>query len=42
VVDSYFDPVASAWTRVAGAALLVAAVGLTAALGYALFELLVH
>jgi hypothetical protein len=42
VVDSYFDPVASAWTRVAGVALLVAAVGLTAALGYELFEFMVH
>ena len=42
MVDSYFDPVASAWVRVAGVALLVAAVGLTAALGYALFEFLVH
>lgn len=42
MVDSYFDPVAPVWTRVAGAALLVAAVGLTAALGYALVEFVVH
>lgn len=35
--DSYFDPVASAWSRGAGIVLLVAAAGLTAVLGYALF-----
>jgi hypothetical protein len=41
VVDSYFDPVAPVWTRAAGAALLVAAAGLTVALGHALFEVVV-
>lgn len=42
MVDSYFDPVSRVWTRVAGVALLAAAAGLTAALGYALFEFVVH
>jgi hypothetical protein len=37
VPDSYFDPVASAWSRGAGIVLLVAAAGLTAVLAYALF-----
>jgi len=41
VPDSYFDPVASAWSRGAGIVLLVAAAGLTAVLGYALFGLVV-
>jgi len=35
VPDSYFDPVATAWSRGAGIVLLVAAAGLTAVLGYA-------
>lgn len=38
--DSYFDPVASAWSRGVGVVLLVAAAGLTAVLGYALLQLL--
>jgi hypothetical protein len=42
VADSYFDPVSPVWTRVAGVVLLAAAAGLTAALGYALFEYVVH
>lgn len=37
--DSYFDPVATVWSRGAGIVLLVAAAGLTAVLGYAIFEL---
>lgn len=37
--DSYFDPVATAWSRGAGIVLLVAAVGLTAVLGDAIVEL---
>jgi hypothetical protein len=41
VPDSYFDPVASVWSRSAGVLLLLAAAGLTGALGYALFELVV-
>jgi len=41
-VNSYFDPVASVWSRVAGVALLAAAAGLTAALGYAFFEIVVN
>lgn len=41
-MNSYFDPVASVWSRGAGIALLVAAAGLTAALGYAVFELAVN
>ncbi len=36
--DSYFDPVATAWSRGVGIVLLVAAAGLTAVLGYAIFE----
>lgn len=36
-MNSYFDPVASVWSRAAGVALLAAAAGLTAALGYAFF-----
>jgi hypothetical protein len=35
VPDSYFDPVATAWSRGAGIVLLLAAAGLTAVLGYA-------
>jgi hypothetical protein len=35
VPDSYFDPVASGWSRGVGIVLLVAAAGLTAVLGYA-------
>jgi len=38
VPDSYFDPVATAWSRGAGIVLLVTAVGLTAMLGYSIFE----
>jgi hypothetical protein len=41
-LNSYLDPVASVWARVAGIALLLAAVGLTAALGYVCFDLMVH
>jgi hypothetical protein len=41
VPDSYFDPVASAWSRGAGIVLLVAAAGLTAVLSYALFGFVV-
>ena len=37
--DSYFDPVAPAWSRGAGIVLLAAAAGLTAVLGYAAFDL---
>jgi hypothetical protein len=39
VPDSYFDPVATAWSRGTGIVLLVAAAGLTAVLGYAIFGL---
>ena len=42
MADSYFDPVASVWSRGAGIALLLAAAGLTTALGYALFEIVVQ
>jgi len=42
VADSYFDPVATVWSRGAGIVLLLAAAGLTAALGYAVFEFVVH
>ncbi len=37
--DSYFDPVATVWSRGAGIVLLAAAAGLTAVLGYAAFGL---
>jgi hypothetical protein len=39
VPDSYFDPVATVWSRGAGIVLLAAAAGLTAVLGYAAFGL---
>jgi len=43
VTSPYLEPVASsAWTRVVGIALLVAAAGLTAVLGYAAFDVVVH
>ena len=37
--DSYFDPVATAWSRGAGIVLLVAAAGLTIVLGHSIFGL---
>jgi len=43
VTSPYLEPVASSvWTRVAGAALLIAGAGLTAVLGYAIFDVVVH
>jgi len=39
VPDSYFDPVATVWSRGVGIVLLVAAAGLTVVLGYAIFGL---
>lgn len=39
--DSYFDPVASVWSRGAGIVLLVAAALLSVVLGYALFGFVV-
>jgi len=38
VTNPYLEPVGPVWTRLAGAVLLIAAVGLTATLGYALFS----
>ena len=40
--DSYFDPVSSVWSRGAGLVLLAAAAGLTAVLGYAIFDLVLN
>jgi hypothetical protein len=42
VTNPHFTPVASVWRRVAGAALLLAGAGLTAALVYQAFELATH
>jgi uncharacterized membrane protein YidH (DUF202 family) len=43
VTSPYLEPVASSvWTRVAGVALLIAGAGLTAVLGYAVFDVVVH
>jgi uncharacterized membrane protein YidH (DUF202 family) len=43
VTNPYLEPVASSvWTRVAGIALLVAGAGLTAVLGYTVFDVVVH
>jgi len=43
VTNPYLEPVASSvWTRVVGVALLVAGAGLTAVLGYAVFDVVVH
>jgi len=39
VTSPYLEPVATAWARVAGFVLLAAAAGLTAVLGYSLFNL---
>lgn len=38
MTNPYLEPVRPVWTRLAGAVLLIAAVGLTAVLGYALFS----
>lgn len=42
MTSPYLQPVMSLWTRIAGIALLVAAVGLTVVLGRGIFELAVH
>lgn len=43
MTSPYLEPVASsAWTRVVGIALLVAGAGLTAVLGYAVFDVVAH
>jgi uncharacterized membrane protein YidH (DUF202 family) len=42
VTNPYLEPVATAWTRIAGIALLVAGAGLTAVLGYALLDFAAH
>ena len=43
MTSPYLEPVASSvWTRVAGAALLIAGAGLTAVLGYAVFDVVVY
>ena len=39
MTSPYLEPVATAWARVAGFVLLAAAAGLTAVLGYSLFNL---
>lgn len=39
MTSPYLEPVATAWARVAGIALLVAAAGLTAVLGHSIFKL---
>jgi len=42
VTSPNFEPVAVGWARAAGIVLLVAAAGITAVLGYALFDLAIH
>ena len=42
MTNPYLDPVAPVWTRLAGVALLIAATGVTAVLGHALFDLAIH
>ena len=42
LTNPYLEPVTAAWTRVAGIALLVAATGVTAVLGHAVFDLAIH
>jgi hypothetical protein len=42
LTNPYFDPVAPVWMRAAGVALLVAATGIAAVLGRALFDLAIH
>lgn len=39
VTNPYLEPVASIWSRIAGIALLASGVGLTAGLGYVLYDL---
>ena len=41
MTSPYLEPVATVWARIAGVALLAAAAGLTAVLGYALFDVAV-
>ena len=42
MTNPYLEPVGPLWTRVAGAALLIAAAGLTAVLGFGIFDLVAH
>lgn len=42
MANPYLTPVATLWRRVAGVALLVAGVGLTAVLGYQVFDVASH
>jgi hypothetical protein len=42
MTNPYLEPVAPVWTRVAGITLLVAAAGVTAVIGHALFDLAMH
>ncbi len=42
LTSPYLAPIGSTWRRLAGAVLLVAAIGLTAALGYACFGLVTN
>jgi hypothetical protein len=42
VTNPYLEPVSSLWTRVAGIVLLAAAIGLTAVLGFGIFDFATH
>jgi hypothetical protein len=42
VTNPYLEPVGPVWTRIAGAALLIAAAGLTAVLGFGIFDFVAH
>ena len=42
LTNPYLEPVAPLWTRLAGVVLLVAATGLTAALGFGIFDFATH
>lgn len=42
MTNTYLEPVSPLWTRIAGTALLVAATGLTVALGLGIFDFVAH
>jgi len=42
VTSPFLEPVAAVWARVAGIAMLVAGAGLSAVLGYLVFDVVVH
>ncbi len=42
LTNPYLEPVASAWSRVAGITLLIAATAVAVVLGHALFDLAIH